>query len=80
LDQDPDAEIVALAKRLTGDCEVGKVAFGTEGGGFDAIGIPAVVCGPGQIDQAHKADEFVTLEQLGLCERFMIRLSEDLSN
>jgi acetylornithine deacetylase len=80
LDQDPEAEIVALVKRLTEDPEVGKVAFGTEGGGFDAIGIPAVVCGPGHIDQAHKPDEFVTLEQLGLCERFIVRLIEDLSD
>ncbi len=79
LDQDPDAEIVTLVKRLTGDREIGKVAFGTEGGGFHAIGIPAVVCGPGHIDQAHKPDEFVTLEQLGRCERFMVRLIEDLS-
>lgn len=80
LDQDPAAEIVALVKRLTGGREVGKVAFGTEGGAFDAIGIPAVVCGPGDIDQAHKADEFVTLKQLGLCEQFMVRLLGDLSN
>ncbi len=79
LDQDPDAEIVTLVKRLAGDREVGKVAFGTEGGGFDAVGIPAVVCGPGHINQAHKPDEFVTLEQLGLCEQFMVRLIEDLS-
>lgn len=79
LDQDPDAEIVALVKRLTGDLEVGKVAFGTEAGGFDAIGIPAAVCGPGHIDQAHKPDEFISLEQLGRCERFLGRLIEELS-
>ncbi len=79
LDQDPDAEIVALVKRLSGEREVGKVAFGTEGGGFHAVGIPVVVCGPGHIEQAHKPDEFITLEQLGRCERFMVRLIEDLS-
>jgi acetylornithine deacetylase len=38
-----------------------------------------VVCGPGSIDQAHKPDEFVALEQVALCERFMQRLEERLS-
>ncbi|WP_299620715.1 acetylornithine deacetylase [Pelagibius sp.] len=70
----PDAEVVDLAKALSGGNATGKVAFGTEAGLFDAGGIPAVVCGPGSIDQAHKPDEFVTLEQIALCERFMERL------
>jgi len=69
-----EAEVVALAKTLSGGNATGKVAFGTEAGLFDHSGIPAVVCGPGSIDQAHKPDEFVTLEQVALCERFMDRL------
>ena len=71
-----DEEVVALGKALTGSNDTGKVAFGTEGGLFQQAGIPAIVCGPGSIEQAHKPDEFCSLEQLALCERFMERLME----
>ena len=73
-----DAEIIELARALSGGNATGKVAFGTEAGLFDHSGIPAVVCGPGSIEQAHKPDEFVTEEQVALCERFMDRLEERL--
>ena len=53
--------------------------YGTEAGLFQASGIPVVVCGPGNIAQAHKPDEFVSLEQVALCERFMERLIERIS-
>jgi acetylornithine deacetylase len=79
LDLAPGAEVIELAKALSGGNATGKVAFGTEAGLFDRNGIPAVVCGPGSIDQAHKPDEFVALEQVALCERFMDRLEERLS-
>ncbi len=78
LDLAPGEEVVELAKALSGGNDTGKVAFGTEAGLFDQSGIPTVVCGPGSIDQAHKPDEFVTLEQVALCERFMDRLEERL--
>jgi acetylornithine deacetylase len=68
------AEVVALAKALTGANATGKVAFGTEAGLFQRHGIPAVVCGPGSIDQAHKPDEYVELDQIVQCEHFMDRL------
>ena len=42
----------------------------------DATGLPAIICGPGSIDQAHKPDEWVSLEQLAQCESFMQRLLE----
>jgi acetylornithine deacetylase len=71
-----DSEIVELAKALSGGNSTIKVAFGTEGGLFHEAGIPAIVCGPGSIDQAHKPDEFVTLEQLAMCEAFMRRLMD----
>ncbi|MGD1876853.1 MAG: acetylornithine deacetylase [Kiloniellaceae bacterium] len=74
----PGAEVIELAKALSGGNATGKVAFGTEAGLFDHNGIPTVVCGPGSIAQAHKPDEFVALEQLALCERFMDRLEERL--
>ncbi len=79
LDLAPDEEVVTLAKQLTGGNTTGKVAFGTEGGLFHESGIPAVICGPGSIAQAHKPDEFVSLEQVTLCERFMSRLLDRIS-
>ena len=76
LDTPEDADVVQLAKALTGSNTTGKIAFGTEAGLFAASGIPVVICGPGSINQAHKPDEFVALEQVALCERFMTRLME----
>jgi acetylornithine deacetylase len=49
-------------------------AFGTEAGFFQRHGTPTVVIGPGSIEQAHKPDEFVTLEQLAACDRFLDEL------
>ena len=46
-----------------------------EAGLFQGAGIPAVICGPGSIAQAHRADEFVSLEQLDLCAAFLRRLA-----
>lgn len=76
LDTPADHEVVALAKALTGANDTAKVAFGTEAGLFSETGIPAVVCGPGSIEQAHKPNEFVSLQQLDLCEAFFDRLLE----
>ena len=56
-----------IAMALTGANGADVVSFGTEAGIFSALGISTVVCGPGSIEQAHKADEFVTLEQLDGC-------------
>ena len=60
----------ALGLAVNGD----KVTYGTEAGVFSAGGIPTVVCGPGDIAQAHKADEFVALDQLAAGEAFVARL------
>jgi acetylornithine deacetylase len=79
LDTAPDAEVVRLAKTLARKNEHGKVAFGTEASIVAVRGrIPSAVCGPGNIDQAHKPDEFCTIEQFGLCEDFMFRLADHL--
>ncbi|MCT9623342.1 acetylornithine deacetylase, partial [Curtobacterium sp. C2H10] len=43
------------------------VAFGTEGGLFDEAGVATLICGPGSMDQGHKADEFIALAQLEKC-------------
>lgn len=74
LDIASDSDLVTMVKSLAGANATGKVAFGTEAGLFSGSGIPAVICGPGSIEQAHKPDEFVSLEQLALCVRFMDRL------
>ena len=52
---------------LTGDNSREVVSFGTEAGLFQEIGISTVVCGPGSIEQAHKVDEFITLDQIKKC-------------
>jgi len=68
--------IVQWAKKLSRNTEVGKVSYGTEAGLFQKMGVPAVICGPGDIAQAHRPNEFVALEQLAQCERFMDRILE----
>lgn len=73
---DDAASVVTLAKAASGANSTGKVAFGTEAGLFSAAGIPTIVCGPGNIDQAHKPDEFVAIDQIAQCERFVRRLVE----
>jgi acetylornithine deacetylase len=74
LDTSPETEVVALAQELAGSSEIAKVSFGTEGSQFQQAGIATVVCGPGSIEQAHKPNEFVALEQVAHCERFLRRL------
>lgn len=73
-----DSEAARLVALLSGSDDFGTVAFGTEGGLFDQAGIPTVVCGPGSMDQGHKPDEFVSVEQLRGCDAMLIRLSEYL--
>src|SRR5580700_5941082 len=68
--------IVQWAMQLSRNNQVGKVSYGTEAGLFQKMGVPAVICGPGDIAQAHRPNEFVTLEQLAQCERFMDRILE----
>ena len=71
----PDAAVVNFVKGLTGANGTLKVAFGTEGGLFDArLGIPTVICGPGSMAQGHKPDEFVSVEQMDRCEAMLAAL------
>jgi acetylornithine deacetylase len=69
-------EVVQLALALSGANGTGKVSFATEGGLFQQAGIPTVICGPGSIEQAHKPDEFIALDQVRQCEGFLDRLIE----
>ncbi len=73
-----DDPAVLLAQRLSGVDHTTLVGFGTEAGLFQRAGIPTVVCGPGSIDQAHQADEFVGLDQLAACEDFLSALRSGL--
>lgn len=78
LDASEQAAITALVRALTQDRGVRKVAYGTEAGLFAHAGIPAVLCGPGSIEQAHKVDEWVEAGQLEQCDRFLHRVAESL--
>ncbi len=71
LDTAPREEIISLTKRLARQERHSKVAYGTEAGLYAQAGIPSVVIGPGSIDQAHKADEFIALAELDKCGRFL---------
>ncbi|ATP45377.1 acetylornithine deacetylase [Pseudomonas putida] len=73
-----DSEAARLVALLSGSAAFGTVAFGTEGGLFDQAGIPTVVCGPGSMDQGHKPDEFVSVEQLQGCDEMLLRLVDYL--
>jgi acetylornithine deacetylase len=70
----PDNPAETLARRVTGDNTTNVVSYGTEGGIFQAVGWPTVVCGPGSISQAHQPDEFITVEQMQAGERFVAEL------
>lgn len=73
------AELQALITALTGDTQCHKVAYATEGGQFTNSGIPTIICGPGSIEQAHKADEYVELSEIVRCDSFLQRLLESCS-
>ena len=77
-EQEEKSDAVDLVCNLTGDNSRGAVAFGTEAGLFQEIGISTVVCGPGSIEQAHTVDEFITFDQLKLCLKMLIDLRDRL--
>ncbi len=74
----PEKDSIAeqLALQATGGNATHAVSYCTEAGLFQQIGLPAIICGPGDIAQAHKPDEFVSREQLKLCENYLMRLAE----
>ena len=65
------SEACELVSSLTGDNSREVVSFGTEAGLFQEIGISTVVCGPGSIEQAHKVDEYIELNELKKCLKFL---------
>ncbi len=68
--------IVQWAMRLARSNSTGKVSYGTEAGLFQQMGVSTVILGPGDIAEAHRPNEFVSLDQLAQCETFMARLAE----
>jgi acetylornithine deacetylase len=69
-------EAETLCLRLTGANRAVTGAFTSEAGQFQETGISAVLCGPGSIAQAHQADEFIALEQVAACEKFLAGLAD----
>jgi acetylornithine deacetylase len=68
----PQQAIVRLAGEFGRGFSPNKLDFGTEGGLFHcALGVPVVICGPGDMDDAHKGDEFVALDQLVQCHHML---------
>ena len=77
---DPGIEFVRYVKQLLDNNAHSKVIFGSEGGLFQKrLGIPTLVCGPGNIDQAHKANEYISLDQLQKGGNFLDCLLESLA-
>jgi len=72
-------EALRIMSELTGANGAGVVPFGTEAGIFQSLGMDVVVCGPGSIDQAHKADEFLAVDQLGQCLTMLEKLGTKLA-
>ena len=71
------ADLVRLVERLSGRPAVQSVSYGTEAGLFHAAGVPAIICGPGSITRAHKADEFILRSELDDCCRMLRALSAE---
>jgi len=79
LDTASNEPVVGFVKSLTGANSTIKVAYGTEGGLFDQrLGVPTVVCGPGDMAQGHKPDEFITETQLSACDAMLDNLIQRL--
>ena len=77
----PEADGAAegLTRRITGDNARHVVSYGTEAGQFQAAGYSAIVCGPGDIAQAHQADEFITVAQFQAGEAFLRSVVAELA-
>ena len=80
LREDLSSPAEELARKLTGDNEVIYVPYCTEAGQFQQSGCSVVICGPGSIDQAHQADEFIAISQVKQCENFIDRLIKHCQN
>lgn len=73
---DPSHPLLALTQRASGSNSLGFVSYGTEAGFYQRAGIPAIVCGPGDIAQAHQPEEWIAESQIEACCTFLGRLIE----
>ena len=79
LASDPGSAAETLALRLTRSNKTIAVPFATEGGQFQSAGIPTIVCGPGNVNQAHQPDEFIEIAEVEKCIGFLRALAQTLS-
>jgi acetylornithine deacetylase len=79
LDTAEGDKVTALAQALSRNRGLTKVAYAAEAGLFQQAGIPSIICGPGSIEQAHRPNEFIALDQVARCEAFLERLAEALT-
>ena len=79
LGPEEDGEAERIARAITGDNAVHAAAYAAEAGQFQRAGFSTVICGPGSIDQAHQPNEYIELDQIDRCERFLRRLMDDLA-
>ena len=70
-DRVKNSEACEFVSNITGDNSREVVSYGTEAGLFQEIGISTAVCGPGSNEQAHKIDEFIKLEEINKCLKFL---------
>lgn len=77
---DPKSPVVSLALELAGSDRTFAVSYATEAGLFQDAGAPSVVCGPGDIVQAHTANEWIEISELDRCMAFFSRLADRLSS
>ena len=80
LKPDPNSPALRLVESLTGKSDYSVAPFGADSGYYQQDGIPAVLIGPGSINQAHKPDEFVAVSELEKCLSFLDKLRERLAN
>jgi acetylornithine deacetylase len=73
---EPGSLAEMLAMRFAGSNKTEAVAYATEAGLFQERGVASIICGPGDIAQAHQPDEFVDVSQIDACVAFMERLTE----
>jgi len=79
LDTNENSSVIELIRKLSGKQKLGTVAYAAEAGQFAEAGFESVICGPGDIAQAHRADEFIHKEQLTKGVEFMDKLISEMS-
>ncbi len=79
LDLPEDHGLATLVRRLTGRNGAARVSYGTEAGIFQQAGIAAIVCGPGDIAQAHQPEEWIAADEMAGCTAMLLRLADELA-